>query len=293
MRLNLAIYDSEGRTRGTSRIAFDFGSKTWSLEEETSGIWTAVNGFSKQGSFEVKGSDLIWIFDQPPGQPQVQIAWLSNVPTSESGVGNAGTGKIVQSKSADFKNASFFWTFVASPMSAVRTAMLNILIANVPRTGLNSNMAAFESLTGFTTATLKSQYWDVEGSPNRNFTTCNAFLGRMAGKLGAKPGTWLSKGVLELQRADRDVPGSWIEPSSGKTPKPGDYYSVPLTLENGWVQKFGHVGIIGEIKDGNWTSVDGGQGGRKSQLDWIKWVPRGVMEPSRLNGWIDIDLYFK
>ena len=137
-------------------------------------------------------------------------------------------------------------------------------------------------------------------NPQLHFTTCNAFLGNIVGMLGAKPGSWLSRGILELNLVDRDVKGSWIpqDPTGVKKPQAGDIYSIPHASKDGkgkvHIQPFGHVGIIGSIDATQWMSVDGGQGGRDSipQLDYIKWVPRGKYIPAMFTGWCDIDIYF-
>jgi len=291
MRLNTIFHDVNGKARGTVRLKLQFGQNTWSVEDDSLQAWRSA-GLSMQGPFDVKGADAIWLWDQEPGKPKQHIVALSNVPTNENTTGTAGTGQIVAARKPEFSGARFFWAFLPPAMSEVRAKMIDILTRNVFPTGLSSDMPAFRDLTGFDTKRLKADYWDKVDSPDRNFTTCNAFLGTMARKLGAKPGSWLSRGVLELIRADKDVPGSWVTAESGASPQRGDFYSIPLTLESGWVQKFGHVGIIGKIEDGLWTSVDGGQGGRKAGIDYIKWVPRGKLEPQKLNGWIDLDRYF-
>ena len=99
--------------------------------------------------------------------------------------------------------------------------------------------------------------------------------------------------MLKLILADKDVPGSWVEPVDGNVPQAGNFYSVSHTDKSGFVQKFGHVGIIGDIGNGVWQSLDGGQGGYlTAHRDFIKWVDRGRLEPAKFNGWIDIDRYF-
>lgn len=291
MLLNTVMYDNSGRTRGSVQVTLDFAQNQWSVEKDVQRAWNAA-GFSDAGPFDVKGSNFIEMCTLDRGKPKQTAVALYNVPTTAWGVGDTGTGRLVGSPAADFKGAGISWKFVGQEVSEVRSRMLTLLKI-VPDSGLSSDQPLFKELTGFDTARLKKEYWDNVGSPDRNFTTCNAFLGRMAGKLGAKEHSWLGKGQLKLINADKDVPGSWVEPSSGLSPRPGDYYSVSEKQPGGWIQEFGHVGIVGRIdSDGTWTSVDSGQGGRKAGKDFIKWVNRGRFDPAKFRGWIDIDKYF-
>jgi hypothetical protein len=183
--------------------------------------------------------------------------------------------------------------------------MQAVLAEFIPKKEMSSDDPAFKKLTGYDTQRLLDEYWEPENKnppwsdekrpkKNTSFTCCNLTLGCLAGqlgkRLGKKVGFWLGAGVLQLDWADRDVKGSWIPSSSGRTPQVGDFYST-----HHGAQKFGHVGTIGEIaEDGTWTAYDGGQGGYNSggKKDFIKKVFRGKLDPSYMNGWIDIDIYF-
>lgn len=301
MILNMVTYDGNGRDRGMVKMNVEFGPRQWSIFEDKQQTWQSI-GFGNQGSIEPKGGGAISIMDQQPGKSKQSIVTLLNMPLSDVGIANAGTGKIEAPKDAAFTDGAIFWAF---EQSSIRQTMLALMKKNVPMKDMSSDMPAFKTLMGLNTQDLFDNFWEPEKKPDRKvmpvknttFTTCNMFLGTMARNLGAalgKPaGAQLVSGPLLLKKVDMDVPGSWVEPVDGNVPQAGDFYSVSHTDKSGWVQKFGHVGIIGDISNGVWTSLDGGQGGYlTAHKDFIKWVDRGKLEPGKFNGWIDIDKYF-
>ena len=297
----MVVYDKNGASRGQLRMQLDFGGTKWSLAEDSGKLWTRI-GTSQSGAMDVRGTQ-VGIKGQPPGRlPQIVLV-LSNIP--EGGNANAGTGKIVAASDQSLSDGFVYWTCEEPTLSPIRQAMMAVLKDCVPVPVISSDDPLFKKLTGYNTQMLLDNFWEPENKnppwpegkrppKNTTFTTCNLTLGCLAVKLGARlgkrVGKWLSAGVLQLDWAGKDVPGSWIPSSSGGTPKVGDFYSKP-----DGAQVFGHVGTIGEITEqGNWTAVDGGQGGYVSanKKDFIKRVNRGKLEPSRMNGWIDIDKYF-
>jgi hypothetical protein len=230
----------------------------------------------------------------------------------------AGGARLYEPANASLKDNIVKWSYLrnSSPavapasadgaLSPVRQAMMEVLKRWAPVDVLSSNDAAFYNLTGYNTKMLFDNFWEPENKKtpkpwppgqvppkNTTFTTCNLTMGnlgiKLAARLGKKAGKQLAKGLLQLDAVDQDVKGCWIPSSRGGSPKAGDFYSRPDGK-----QVFGHVGTIGEITPaGDWITVDGGQGGYRGKLDYIKKVNRGKLIPSQLNGWIDIDIYFK
>jgi len=313
MLLNLKVNDPTGKPRGAVKMTLDFAANQWTVDDAKAPAWQGV-GCSGSGSFELKSWPVMWIWDQAAGKPRQNTIIFWDPPTGESDTKHvSGRARIFDPAEPSLKEGMIDWSVDTSPasISPARSAMLKIL-SGIPKTDLSSDDADFKKLTGFDTARLKREFWDVETivdpkdpekkrmipNPNRGFTTCNAFLGNMAAKLaaslGTKLGTWLGRGVLKLDLVDKDVKGSWVPvDKTGKVKfQVGDFYSRPLTLENGQVQVFGHVGIVGAFDGTSWTSLDGGQGGRKKGRDFIKWVSRGKYDVTQINGWCDIDVYF-
>ncbi len=302
----------QGSTR-SAEIELDFGSKTWNLKNGK--IQLPGVGYSDQGPFQVQPSGVIWLLDGPGNSQTRTTMIIWDAPRNENDTGHAsGNGRLYEPANTTLKDGPISWKFLrrsapATPavptLSPIRQAMMAVLRENVPQKTISSDDPLFKKLTGYNTQMLLDNFWEPENKqppwpagkmPKKNlsFTTCNLTLGCLAGKLGQKlgkrVGRWLGAGVLQLDWAAKDVPGSWIPSSTGGSPRAGDFYSVA-----DGAQVFGHVGTIGEINpDGTFCSVDGGQGGYRSanKKDFIKWKNRGKLEPSRMNGWVDIDKYF-
>jgi hypothetical protein len=198
MEAQMIVYNDGGKEGGPVKVSLDFTAKTWNVEDDLRRAWPSS---SKSGPIAVISSREMVLQDVQPGRPLMPLITFNDFPTSESEAGSAGVGKIVA--------GGFVFVGRISPqLSAVRAKMLSIL-AKVPNV-VSSKEAAFQTLTGLTQKTLED-YWALPAGNNlRNFTSCNAFLGATAKALGAKEGSWLSKGVLELRRCDNDVKGSWI-----------------------------------------------------------------------------------
>jgi hypothetical protein len=299
MNLSMVVYDSNGATRGQLRMQLDFAGTKWSVLEDASLLWKKI-GASPSGGMTVSGTE-VGLKDQPAGKVILQ---LLNLP--QNGSASAGTGKIVAASDPALSSGFVFWAAEQPKLSPIRATMIALLNELVNKDSISSDDPQFKKINGYNTQMLLDNHWEPENKKNppwdprkmpkkdTNFTTCNLTLGAIAIKLGAKLGkptkTWLTRGPLQLDLVDKDVPGCWISKNTGATPQAGDFYSI-----NHGAQVFGHVGIIAEIKDdGTWVSIDGGQGGYKSanKKDFIKRVPRGKLDPMKLNGWIDIDKYF-
>jgi hypothetical protein len=175
-----------------------------------------------------------------------------------------------------------------------RQKILDIL-KKIPTSGLSSDDAYFRTLTGGWTTKKLLTWWSNHpiGTQGANFTTCNAFVGAVAVMAGAKQGSWLAKGPLSLYFCNKDIPNSWVPASSGRAPRPGDFYSMPYIDGKGNKQEFGHVGIIYDVHDYIFIdTIDSGQGGRSANRDYIRWRKNRIWTGGKINGWVDIDIYF-
>jgi hypothetical protein len=295
MILNLCVFTKDGGNVGTVRIQLEFAMGKWSIPEDPQRTWSRISDLTS-GALNAVGGDIVHILDSEPGKASTTIVTLMNVPASDAGMAHAGTGKVLIASEASLKDGGIFWAFEKPSYSEIRLTMIEQMIKAVPPGGLTSEMAAFKTLTGFNTADIKREFWENPTKPNLTWTCCNLFLGCMAIKLasalGKKSGRWLTAGVLELSRADKDVPGSWVTPNGSNFPKTGDFYSISGVNQNGDFQQYKHVGIVGKIENGMWTSLDGGQGGRTKGYDMILWSAPKPVSTSSMNGWIDIDKYF-
>ena len=173
-------------------------------------------------------------------------------------------------------------------LSPLRLKAVTLLEDNVPVTGLTSNDAGFERLTGYNTTKLQEKW---KTSPS--FTTCNAFGGNYAVLLGAPAGCYLVRGLLQLDWVKKDVPDSWKDISSGEAPKPGDIFSMPyVDPKTKSVQKFGHIGVFYCWHDTIfYDTVESGQGGFNAGLDSMKWKADHLYNPHNFTGWVDIEIY--
>ena len=134
----------------------------------------------------------------------------------------------------------------------------------------------------------------VEFPLGKNTTGCNSFNGYIARSFGAKTGSYLARGFLDISKAEKEVPGSWVWANvseaieAGLHPKPGDFYSMPLGD-----QMFGHVGVVVDFDGASqtWTHVDGGQGGKSVGKDFIKWAKAKKFNRDKINGWVDMAVY--
>lgn len=173
-------------------------------------------------------------------------------------------------------------------LSPLRQKAVKLLEDKVPVQGLTSDAPAFAQLTGFSTTTLREKWKTMPG-----FTTCNAFGGHYALLLGAPPGCWLSRGLLQLDWVKKEVPASWKDQLCGDAPKPGDIFSMRyVNPTTGAVQTFGHVGVLYCWHDTIfYDTVESGQGGFHSGYDAIKWKADHIYNPHDFTGWVDIEIY--
>jgi len=165
-------------------------------------------------------------------------------------------------------------------MSAIRDTARRILDAALPpNTTITSNGATagkYTELTGIAHKTLADN-WAKGGI----MTGCNGFTGWYGARLGSK--TYL--GVFDLEGIVKKAgrPDSWVKSTKDNRPQYGDIlrhasFHVDVCL-----------GFDGDLL----LRAAAGQGGKNAGGDIIKRL-RGTAayDPSKLVGWIDLDLYF-
>jgi hypothetical protein len=291
MDLQLVVHNADGRTVGTVDVVITYHDKQWAIAGDPDAIWPSI-GFNSSGKFEFGGSGEVFLADREPEGTSRSILSLASLPSSDTAVGHVGIGSMVFPRDPALAYGKILWKF---EISTVRRQMLSLMRECVPQQEITSDMAAFKALTEYDTARINREFWKKQPKPNTTFTCCNLFLGVMARRcgrtVGKVPGPKLNSGTLQLNTVDADVPGCWITPGDGRAPRPGDFYSVPY-IKGNHVQQYGHVGLVAKIENGVWTSLDGGQGGFSQKVDKIKWVKRGILDPGKMNGWVDIDIYF-
>jgi hypothetical protein len=185
----------------------------------------------------------------------------------------------------------------ASDWAELRWKIQTLLWNKIPDV-VSSKDPAFLRLTGLSQAKLEEN-WAKGGW----LTSCNSFAGHVALLVGVPGTSVLAKGVLDISAAEKEVPGCWQEANNADacqkniTPQAGDIYS-------GWTkykdkksgrvvtQKWGHVGIVYDYEPGTgmWHLVQGGQGGPKEGVDYIKWKYE-KFDRIKLNGWVNIAKY--
>jgi hypothetical protein len=177
----------------------------------------------------------------------------------------------------------------ASDRASLRRQIQEMLDRNIPRSGLSSDDKRFERMTGMTTKWLREQW--KNGSM---VTSCNSFAGWVARQIGVPATSVLSRGYLNISLADSEVAGCWNWANTDEAieydvhPQAGDFYAGPFPG-----QQWGHVGIVYDFDETSqtWTLVQGGQGGKASNMDFIKWRERAKFDRAKINGWVDIAWY--
>jgi hypothetical protein len=167
-------------------------------------------------------------------------------------------------------------------MSAIRDNARKILDAALPgATVITSNESKYFEMTGLSQKALTDN-WAGGGI----MTGCNGFTGWYGRMMGSK--TYL--GVFDLQGAAKKAgkPEAWISSTTSNHPTYGDIirytrYHVDVCL-----------GFDGDVL----LRAAGGQGGPSTGYDTIKrargndFYDHGPYNPAKLQGWIDIDIYF-
>ena len=166
-------------------------------------------------------------------------------------------------------------------MSAIRDSARKILDAVLPTasTVITSNGATggqYTDITGLTQKALTDN-WSKGGI----MTGCNGFTGWYGRKLGSS----VYLGVFDLEGVVKKAgkPTAWV--ASTRTNRPG--YGDILRHASFHVDVC--LGFDGDVL----LRAAGGQGGKSAGCDIIKRVRgAGPYDPSKLVGWIDIDVYF-
>jgi hypothetical protein len=171
--------------------------------------------------------------------------------------------------------------------AALRKKTQEMLKKNIP-TDLSSDDKRFQMMTGMSTTSLRKKW--ATGSRE---TSCNSFAGWVAREIGITNSV-LSRGVLDISKAEDEVAGCWTWANTSETiyddtchPHAGDFYSGPFPG-----QQFGHVGVVYDFDEiaQTWTLIQGGQGGPKSNMDFIKWKTV-KFDGASINGWVDTAWY--
>ncbi|HJQ56913.1 MAG TPA: hypothetical protein VJ890_08400 [Vineibacter sp.] len=132
----------------------------------------------------------------------------------------------------------------------------------------------FNTLTNSTHSFLQNEW--KEGKIT---TTCNAFVGAYGAFLGAQK----SLGQFEIEKllASWHKAYAWVPATSGKRPKYGDIFRP---------KKF-HMGVSLDFQGDQWNTAESGQGGKNTGYDITK-RKQQPWDPSLLQGWVDIELFF-
>lgn len=182
-----------------------------------------------------------------------------------------------------------------SPLRQWLQKQLNQLIPNNEGTiRSDTNGAKFNEWTGMSQKGLKDA-WATEAGTGRCTTSCNGFVGIVAGKIRAAGGL-PAKQFFDSFNLPKEGGKAWHwAGDQTQMPQPGDFFQIGTPgpdLSNASAGgTFKHVGVILDITDYIiWITVEGGQGGPRTGFDFIKRKLRA--RPSDLMGWINIDEYF-
>jgi hypothetical protein len=112
-------------------------------------------------------------------------------------------------------------------------------------------------------------------------TACNGFVGWYASQLG--PTKYLGRFDLETYLPTIGKGHTWVKSTSDARPKFGDICRHTAF----------HVGVSLDFDGDVWNHVDAGQGGPRMGRDILKRTRgTGPYDYKKLQGWIDIELYF-
>jgi len=140
----------------------------------------------------------------------------------------------------------------------------------------------FQDLTGFTHDGLLDT-WKTGGTT----TSCNSFITGCATAMGYQGSIAMSQFEVAAELTARGLGHCWVTPDSGATPECGDIFRL-LGAEadlNGYRKN--HMGVVLDVNGTEWTTVEGGQGGKNSGCDKLcrKVYPNG---PESLQGWVSM-----
>jgi len=166
---------------------------------------------------------------------------------------------------------------------SIRDQARGILLGIPDRVSSLDNPALFSSLTGVSQAYLESEWKRGSG-----VTTCNAFTGAYARRLGSHIPLGTFWPETTLARAGKAH--AWVPAGSGRNPGLGDIFVVQRH-EPGQSFDVLHAGVVLDCRGATWTTIEAGQGGPRMGCDLIL-RKAGAFNRGKLKGWVDIDALF-
>lgn len=114
-------------------------------------------------------------------------------------------------------------------------------------------------------------------------TSCNGFVGKVAGALGI-PGM----GAFGVEKLVRDMGKRhcWLTPASGEKPGYGDIFETNSRTPGNDFENL-HVGVSLSVEGDDWWTIEGGQGGPSLGYDRVARVKKKY-NTEHLLGWVDM-----
>lgn len=163
------------------------------------------------------------------------------------------------------------------------------ILAKVPKSGVQSNTSpdSFFNWTGYSHSKMLESWRANKNGPTL-LTACGGFASHFAGEMGITD----VESFFDLQKSlDKAGKGhAWVPASSGKRPKVGDilrHTTFHVDVAAGWEgDRLVRVAAGQSHHPRPTTNVEG-------EFDALKWVTgEKAYDPSKLQGWLDIELYF-
>ncbi len=137
----------------------------------------------------------------------------------------------------------------------------------------------YKKLTGYTHRD-EVMNWAANGANNGTLTSCNAFVGECCVAMGSK--MKLSTFWLPDFVAKHNKPYAFIWNKNGEKPGYGDIFTHFSTSQL-------HMGISLGFEGDVWKTIEGGQGGPRSGVDFVKRKDRKF--DSHWDGWVDMAVW--
>src|SRR5437773_4595133 len=166
------------------------------------------------------------------------------------------------------------------PYSPIRWWIYQTLQELFPNSGTVidsiNNKQKFLQWTG-----VDQKYMEDQWAAGSRFTSCTSFLSILASKISAAGG--VAGGKLRPFQMYIHPGWHWFGEEDTR-PQSGDFYM--LGVRGGATQ---HVGVVYDIIEDSWTTVDAGQGGKNSGFDCIKRRGPRAFPDGPLVGWLDVE----
>jgi hypothetical protein len=108
MLLSIDLKDAKKLSQGSVQLRLDWGKKEWTVGGDQL-AWKRV-GFTNRGRFEVPSPGIIWVWDQPAGQPKANTMIVWDAPGGPAAdVGTYGEGRLYAPKDPKMKDGLFDW----------------------------------------------------------------------------------------------------------------------------------------------------------------------------------------